>query len=644
MSRMSFLGRLKRIAKSLAWRLLALTFLWVGFVVSCIFYTMALSWQIDETALAVNRVAVMPAQIYRANFMVGETFDRTEFDAQNRAFENSLSSQNTDAAWHFMSVSFGAATVDQMARIDREWHGYLKPALEKARESATPIDAVTMGQFVENIYDLLKLLNENRRCMIDKQKTIQWILMILAVGSLFVIMWLLLRWVIRPTESIGQGLKAVTEGKLDTRVSIEGTREFEAIGMRFNSMALRLQDLVENLEAKVKEKTMAVEEKNRNLAQLYDITSYFGQQHQVDEMCDGFMTRLMQFTRASACAIFLLDAKRSVADLVASVDLPRERFSWLSVHPIPIETIQASLKADLPLRITPEMPADFLAPLRIEGADGYLTAYFFHIRNGNKDIGFYMLYFKTNENLPVQTYRLYESFGAHLGVAINNLRLIERDQQYAVVQERNLMAQGLHDSIAQSLSFLNLQVQLLEDGFKRKDMRLVKETVGQIKAGVQESYEDVRELLLNFRERLHKESFSEGIGTVIERFEMQTKTKVRLVTSGQGVEPTDKEKLQVIFIMQEALANVRKHSQADQVLITIKNDEDFELCVMDNGTGIDPDLVAKRNKRHVGLNIMKERAQRIGAEVSVGRVDPAVFPSGTVVRLVIPSATRREVH
>ena len=80
---------------------------------------------------------------------------------------------------------------------------------------------------------------------------------------------------------------------------------------------------------------------------------------------------------------------------------------------------------------------------------------------------------------------------------------------------------------------------------------------------------------------------------MIERFEMQTKTKVRLVTSGQGVEPTDKEKLQVIFIMQEALANVRKHSQADQVLITIKNDEDFELCVMDNGTGIDPDLVAK---------------------------------------------------
>jgi two-component system nitrate/nitrite sensor histidine kinase NarX len=68
------------------------------------------------------------------------------------------------------------------------------------------------------------------------------------------------------------------------------------------------------------------------------------------------------------------------------------------------------------------------------------------------------------------------------------------------------MAQGLHDSIAQGLNFLNLQVQMLEDSQKRGQFTEVEDIIPLLRAGVQESYEDVRELLLNFRTRL------QGIG------------------------------------------------------------------------------------------------------------------------------------
>ena len=183
-------------------------------------------------------------------------------------------------------------------------------------------------------------------------------------------------------------------------------------------------------------------------------------------------------------------------------------------------------------------------------------------------------------------------------------------------------------------------MQLLESGLANKDEKLVTDTVALIKTGVMECYEDVRELLLNFRERLHKESFSEGIATVIDRFETQTKLKVRLVVSGSGAELTDKQKLQVIFIMQEALANVRKHSQASLVQVAINNSASFELTVTDNGIGIDEKLLQSRSKRHVGLNIMRERASRIGASVSVEKADPALYPSGTTVRLTISAESR----
>ena len=520
-----------------------------------------------------------------------------------------------------------------------EWRNVVGPLFLLAREKSNPIGTDELERFITKIDTVNKQIAVNRDKALMIQRGVQTLLMFLAIGSLFGIMYFLMSWVIRPTEYVRTGLSAVREGKLDTRLHLVGASEFEAIAADFNAMAGRLQDLVENLAAKVKEKTEAVEEKNRNLSHLYEMTSFVSQQHSVDEMCEGFAARLMQYTPAQACAVFLIDRKRGLIELSASMDLPAKTFAWFSMNPLPLEGVEESLRSDLPLRITPGMPEDFLSQLRVETEKQFRTAYLFHIRSGSKDLGFFLLYFNLDTRLLPQTYKLYESFGSHLGIAVDSLRLVEREQQYAVVQERNLMAQGLHDSIAQSLSFLNLQVQLLESGLQTDDKELVDTTVAQIKAGVQESYEDVRELLLNFRERMHTESFSEAINTVIDRFESQTKLPVKLTVTGPEVELTDRQKIQVIFIMQEALANVRKHSKATQVLINIEYGAEFKLSVVDNGIGINQDILKKRSKRHVGLNIMGERAQRIGAKVTVQNVSQDLFESGTCVQLVISETT-----
>ena len=226
----------------------------------------------------------------------------------------------------------------------------------------------------------------------------------------------------------------------------------------------------------------------------------------------------------------------------------------------------------------------------------------------------------------------------HLGVAIENQRLIDRDRQYAVIQERQLLAQGLHDSIAQALSYLNLQVQFLSDAIREKDDGLRDESLEAIRHGVQECYEDVRELLLNFRERLHNEGFLQGVRTVIDRFEGQSHVSVRLEAKGDGPKLTPREKLQVIFIIQEALSNVRKHAQASNVKVTVRNDADLTVSIVDDGVGIDPKLVAERKGQHVGLSIMSERAARIGAQVKVERASPI---GGTRVTLTLPAASRQ---
>lgn len=622
-------------------RLLMTTALWVTFMVAAIGYSMALSWEIESSARTQSLVASLNGKVYRSNLMVDRHFSQAQFEAQIAAVDTTLAAIRAPTLWDYVLIK--RIDVD-ISSYDREWHYVLVPLMSQARSLGRPVQNERVEEFIQRLDQLQEAIIAKRGEFLQIQSRLQALLMTLAVVSLFVIMFFLVRWVIRPTDQLAAGINRVIDGHLETRISLEGSKEFEDIGQGFNRMTARLQDLVENLEAKVKEKTETVEEKNRNLTQLYEVSHFFGQQHSVDELCEGFTTLLMQSANAASCAVFLLDAKKSRVELTASADLPESSFARLSRTPVSYGDVADIFAAEQPLRLSSGHRDRRIPALALEDEGAEQISYVFHIRNSGKDFGFFVMYYPTKTTLAAQTCRLYETFGANLATALENIRLIERDQQFAVIQERTLMAQGLHDSIAQTLSFLNLQVQLLESALKSGDSSLVGETVAQIKAGVQESYEDVRELLLNFRERLHKESFAEGIATVIDRFEAQTGLKVQLTNIAKGAQLTDKQKLQVIFIMQEALANVRKHSQASEVSVRVRNEDDFEMVITDNGIGIDEAILLERSKRHVGLNIMKERASRIGAQVTVANVDPSVAPSGTVVRLVIGEKARREVQ
>ena len=642
----SVFERLRLMAGSLSNRLLTLTALWVTFIGLLLGYTVALGWQMEASSMTVNRLENMKTLVYRMNAAMDESTAPSTFDSSTRQFVEELRHLETGDDWQGFHFILVMPDPEQIAEIGNAWTGHILPLFSRARVFGHPVSAQKFDYFIGKMDRLQRSIESVRSSLYWQQRWIQLAIILLAVGSLFVIMALLLRWVIRPIETLAEGIRAVTCGNLMTRVDLEGgSLEFQRIGRGFNDMAGRLEDLVLNLEGKVAEKTAVVEEKNRNLAQLYEISTYLSRQHSVDEMCEGFASRLMHVSPASAVAVFLLNPKTNCLELAAANELPESLFAHWTAEKIDAEPLKDVLENDLPIRITADMGRDYVAELReVTEVRRFKTIYLFHARNGTKNIGLFALYFTEVTLLPEAVCRLYESFGAHLGLTVDNVRLIERDQQYAVVQERTLMAQGLHDSIAQSLSFLNLQVQLLVTGLKNKDEGLVTDTVEQIRTGVQECYEDVRELLLNFRERLHKENFAAALRTAIERFEMQTKLKVEISSHGRDPGLTDKEQLQVIFIVQEALANVRKHSHATDVKIAIESAGDFSVTVMDNGTGIDEKLLAERGKRHVGMNIMRERSEKIGAQVVIGPVDAAVFPHGTAVKLTLPAARLREVR
>jgi two-component system, NarL family, nitrate/nitrite sensor histidine kinase NarX len=246
------------------------------------------------------------------------------------------------------------------------------------------------------------------------------------------------------------------------------------------------------------------------------------------------------------------------------------------------------------------------------------------------------LFYRAPRTLATEERELLDTLASHLGGAMEALRAAAIEREAAVAEERGLIARELHDSIAQSLAFMKIQVQLLRQAQQRGDAAAMQATLDELDTGVRESYSDVRELLLHFRTRASEEDIASALRTTLQKFEHQTGLPARLTMEGHGIALAPDVQVQVLHILQEALSNVRKHAGAQQVELHVVPGQRWRFEVRDDGEGFDP-ADPHRDSTHVGLRIMQERALRIGATVAV-RSAPG---RGCVVRLDVP-VSRRE--
>ena len=177
---------------------------------------------------------------------------------------------------------------------------------------------------------------------------------------------------------------------------------------------------------------------------------------------------------------------------------------------------------------------------------------------------------------------------------------------------------------------------MLESALLNDEKEQVKENLTFIREGVEECYDDVRELLLNFRTKITKKEFREAVETLTQRFEQQTHVPVSVEWRGEGLPLSSDQQLQFIFILQESLSNIRKHAQAKNVRITFDLEKDVSMTIWDDGRGFDVERLHLLAGNHVGLHIMRERAKRIRAELSIESKEN----HATQIRLVLPECER----
>ena len=219
-----------------------------------------------------------------------------------------------------------------------------------------------------------------------------------------------------------------------------------------------------------------------------------------------------------------------------------------------------------------------------------------------------------------------------MAVAIENRRLATRETDMAVSEERNLLAQELHDSIAQSLAFLNIQAQMLQGSLNAGKTDNAQEELARMREGIQESYDNVRELLVHFRIRVEHADLEAAVRSALDKFESHTGIRTLFAKTGSGEITEASSILQILHILQEALSNVRKHAQASAVQVQMHCEgKELMIRLCDDGQGFAPDGVVEEGGAHVGIGIMRARANRIGARFDL----EAQEGQGTCVTLAL---------
>jgi two-component system, NarL family, nitrate/nitrite sensor histidine kinase NarX len=602
--------------------------------------TLWVTWSLEGGAAAVNEAGRMRMQTYRLALEVSGNSDPAVALVMTRSFEESLSLLRAGDPSRPLFVPWSAASHERFDEVAQRW-GELRESW--LAERPTPAAAAQEArEFVALVDGFVAAIETQIARLTAILQAVQLAMMALAIGSAVAMLYASYLFVLNPLARLQRGLQALQQGDLSTRVEVDSNDEFGHLSAGFNDMARTLQSLYGSLEEKVREKTARLEVKRQRLADLYEVSAFMAHATSLDELARGFVRQIRRVAKADAAAVRWSDEGNQRYLLLASDNLPQSMAELESC----VDTGACHCgqpRADATIRVVP-ISAGRPAPMDHCQRFGFRTLVSVPVKLHERVLGEVDLFYRGCAQVEPEERDLLDTLASHLASAMESLRASALEREAAVAQERSLLAQELHDSIAQSLAFLKIQAQLLRDALRRNDTEAMARVIGELDTGVRESYADVRELLVHFRTRTSAEDIEPALRTTLSKFEHQTGLRARLEMEGHGVALAPDVQVQVLHIIQEALSNVRKHSSAHEVTVRVSPGPSWRFEVHDDGIGFDADTDCS-DETHVGLRIMQERAERISATVDVvsspgqgcsvvlelpGRREDALAPSSAV--------------
>lgn len=221
-------------------------------------------------------------------------------------------------------------------------------------------------------------------------------------------------------------------------------------------------------------------------------------------------------------------------------------------------------------------------------------------------------------------------------------RLMKQQLVVATLKERERLARELHDSIGQVLGYISLQAQAANQWVLSGNTIKATPILNRLAEVAQNAHADVRESIISLRTGTTTEwTFAQALQNYLDHYRTTYSIDIELLLPDERMldELNPEVGVQILRVIQEALANASKHGDAHCVKIVIEQQSDYaRISISDDGIGFDPESINKETGKHFGLMFMRERMAQIGGSVTISS-KPG---SGTTVLLDVPLGTWKE--
>ncbi len=404
--------------------------------------------------------------------------------------------------------------------------------------------------------------------------------MLSIIAMVAYVVWYARKEVVMPLKQLTQASIQVQMRQFShVKVDTQKEDELGNLARAFSQMSSELEKLYSSLEESVNEKTQKLRQTNRSLTMLYESS----QQLTTTNVDESILQHVLK-------NIFISEHLRYMALVVEGAEHWNIRFG------------QKQANQDCQ-EVTLQIEDEKLAVL-------YWQAGF-----------------------PCPDPRTMRNIAQILSRTLYFHKTQRQQQQLLLMEERAIIARELHDSLAQVLAFLQIQLTLLKHNINQKSEEAAQQSINIIASfeqALRDGYVQLRELLATFRLIVQEANLKLALEQVVDSLRNQTDIQMCVQCSLPAQSFNAKQLVHILQIVRESVLNAIKHSKGNriEVIAHINEDGEYEFIVRDDGIGI-PSL--EEPEGHYGLNIMHERATQLNAHLRI-----ANRPSGgTEIKLTL---------
>ncbi|WP_237360748.1 nitrate/nitrite two-component system sensor histidine kinase NarQ [Vibrio marisflavi] len=536
------------------------------------FSILTLSISIND-AEAVNVAGSLRMQSYRlANDI---RTDSKDYDSHILMFDHSI---HSNAMLYLTDNMVPQPVQDDYQELLTQWEKV--KAVLNSGDRHDYLDHV--ASFVAQIDSFVLKLQQMSENMLTR---LAWVGGMGLVGIFFIGLYVVLfvrREVVGPMNDLLLASEQVQNQQFDIQLDESNKSEMGTLAKTFNEMAYGLGNQYHNLERIVDEKTNRLRKLNYSLELLYDSAQQLSLSRVDPESLSNILKNIVYVEGIKAVKL-QIDESHESSQIYKQGDLSGE----LSVEH---------------------------------------RLYF----NG-ESLGY--LYFEFDLVPPDQA--IVDSFIQLFAQAISYYRSQRQVERLILMEERATIARELHDSLAQSLSYLKIQVSRLKKLSNQDNNKLVS-VISELDIGLSSAYTQLRELLATFRLHIKEGSFGLALSEVVNQLSSQTKATILCNSELSSLDLSSNQQVHLLQLIREAILNAIKHAKAEHIWIDCTEVEtEVIITIKDDGIGFDAE---QKKDNHYGISIMRERALRLNGSIIIN----SKINQGSEVVLTYPKVENEE--